>query len=243
LLRYPEIGIAELERLRGKQQAKLRRKNSYDGVGIPIQLNRAADHSGIRMKSVLPQAIAHDHHAGTVERAFFSREISPESRLNTEKGEEIRRDRRHVELLRTVWSAAGIVEHERAPRSAGARGKFHQAAALPVVLKIGRGNSGQGLALAAVVVPNDGEARGVAIRHAAEEDAVHNAENRGVCADAKRERDYGEGGERRAFPQHSGAENQVLPKRSHWTPPRTLPSRLRGMFVASPGPAEIADWT
>src|ERR1700751_3044094 len=194
------------------------------------------------MKRALPQAIAHDHHAGTVERAFFSREISPESWLNTEKREEIWRDRRHVELLRTVSSAAGIVEHERAPRSAGARGKLHQPTSLAVVFEIGRGNSGQGLALAAVVVPNDGEARGVAIRHASQKDPVDHAKNRSVCADAKRERDYGKGGERRAFPQHSGAENQVLPKRSHGTPPRTLPE-LCGMFVAARGPAEITDWT
>ena len=56
-----------------------------------------------------------------------------------------------------------------------------------------------------------------------QEDAVDDAEDRGICADAERQGEHGDGRECGAFRQHSGAENQVLPERSHETPPRTSP--------------------
>ena len=94
----------------------------------------------------------------------------------------------------------------------------------------------------AVVVPDDGEARGIAIGHAAEQDSVDDAENRGVRADAEREGEYGDGCECRALSQHPRAKNQVLPERSHKTPPRDIAPGLRGMFVASRMAMEMADW-
>ena len=54
------------------------------------------------------------------------------------------------------------------------------------------------------------EALGRRVGKRREQNAVHQAEDRGVGADAERQREHGDGREARAAPQHARAEAQVL---------------------------------
>src|ERR1700746_147420 len=152
------------------------------------------------MKGFPPQPVAHHHHFRTVERAFLGGEISPSGRLDPEERKKIRRDRGHVELLRTSSAAS---------RSATC-GEVHQARTLAVVLKIGRRYCRQGLPLIAVVVPDDSEARGVAIRHASQEDAVDDTEDCSVCSNSESERQQRDDREARTATQHADSKTQIL---------------------------------
>src|ERR1700721_2575464 len=167
------------------------------------------------MKGVPPAPGAPHPHLPAVERAFFGGEISPSGRLDTEERKKIRRDRSHVELLRTSSAAPGIVQSEGAATRSATCGEVHQARTLAVILKIGRRYCRQGLPLIAVVVPDDSEARGIAIRHASQEDAVDDTEDCSVRSNAEGERQQRDDREARAATQHADSITQILENISH----------------------------
>jgi hypothetical protein len=108
-----------------------------------------------------------------------------------------------------------LIEDDRAAAGAGGRSKFHQTAAVAIVLEVRARNGGKGLALIAVIVPDDGEPVGIAVGHGAKQDAVDDAEDSGVRADAKRERQDGDEREAGALLEDANGKSEVLPERLH----------------------------
>ena len=144
----------------------------------------------------MPETVTENRERRTTNAVFLFGEDAPELRLQADDVEEVRRDDGAGDLLRFAPGQAaqvvGIAARDREMLESGI-----VAPEVEVVRKCDR----DGALLRTNVLVEDDEPLGVRIRQRPKEDGVNDAEDRGVRADAERQREDGNKGEAWCFPK------------------------------------------
>ena len=208
-----------------------RRGDTDDRERAAVNADRPAQHAGIALEPRAPPARADDGHF--VIRRF---RCSADERRHAKIAEEARRDLLHL----AGWLRGAVDRHRRTVETREAdnlgdnlvlsahRFEHRRLEHVKRFLEAS-GQDGKGLDLY--------QAIRLAHRQRAQQQAVDEAEERGVGADAERKRERDDGGERRALPQPAERVAQVLGDDVHHGQAAVLAVRL-----AEPvGPAEFQE--
>src|SRR5262249_45718108 len=178
-----------------------------------------ADNVGITAKSPLPETVAEHDETGAIWATFFGGELAAENGIDAEERKEVWRDEANGDLLRLLV-AFGVAEINGGAAAAGSRGKIGKlGGSLLVVAEIRRGDSGEGLAAGAVVIPDGNETLGILIGKRLHEDGVDHGEDGGVGADAESQGESGDQREAWAFAEQAKSVTNILQKQMHPEPP------------------------
>jgi hypothetical protein len=179
LQRPPHLGVLEPVGLSRQQQVEVGRQHSDDLVRHAAQLHLAPDHARVAAETPNPHAVAEQHHRRSVRDVLLGPDLPAQLRLHAEEREEIGRHRAQVHRLRVVRAAQDLLP------PGGQRDLLEQPAALAVVAHVERVDRRQVLGALAELVPEDGEPFGRAVGERPQQDAVHDAEQRGRRAHAQ----------------------------------------------------------
>ncbi len=190
--RHEDVGV----RLR---QAELGRENADDGVGLAAERDRAADDRRIARPLALPETVGQSHDALTALAVVVLRERAPRRRAGAESLEEARR---HVGGADFPGLAVARQVHRHGGRAAHRRERM------------GGGFEIRELEHRDVVGERD-QPPGLGIRQGGEEDAIEDAEDGGVGADAERDRQDRGTREGRGLGERARGLADVLEKSRH----------------------------
>ena len=199
--RHPQLGAyADGEAEPGRQDAD-------HGVGNPVENERAADDVRVGAQAAPPELLRENGHP-VVPRAVFRREeVSPDHGLDPQHAEEVRGDALRLHVRRAVPRAVQgeVVLLEGAQL-------FEDVIGGSPVLEIAAGHVGARLGMPSERAPQVDEAVGLGIGKWLQDPCVHEAEDRGVRADAEGEGQQGDGAEGRVPAQQARPESQVPPQ-------------------------------
>ena len=189
-----------------RPEAELRRQHADDGARETVDGEGLSDDPRIGLERRAPESIADDRALVVVRRRGAREERAAAGGTDAEHVEEIRThlDRRHLHRL----AASGelrvdrVVGRERIERG--------DARAQPLVRHGRPGPERLDARLGLLRRRDHDEALGIGIRQRTPEHAVGDGEDRGVEADAERERGEGGQGERRLAPHQSQRVTHVL---------------------------------
>jgi hypothetical protein len=176
--------------------------DANDREGHAVQRERLADDIGIAAEAALPEAVADDRDRRGLE-IFVGMERAPAREVGAEKREVIAGDDLKNDLLRR--GPAAPIDLRKGHRRHLGEDVILIAQILEVEM---RDRQVAGIPL--VGRENRREPIGFPDRDRLQHRDVHEAENRGVRADAESEREYGDCGECRALHQHPQAVAEVL---------------------------------
>ena len=170
-----------------------------------VDLNRAADDGGIAGVAALPEAVADHREVGTAGHVLLRGEAASAKGRDAERREHVRADvaDRHALGL----AVARQVRLAIAP--GGHFGQRRRPAAVVEDFSLGDPR----LVERGPAAPDHDGAIRVAPRQRSQQDGVDDAEDRGVRADAERERQHGDGGERGIPRKRADAEPEILCER------------------------------
>ncbi len=188
---------------------------------LPAQDEGAAEDAGVAAESPLPESLAQEDDAVGARLLLLRAERPAEDRSLPERRERPRRDLPPVDALglaHGVRRPAHGAEDEVLPVVAG--DGLEDRALVAQVLEVRHGEAH----LRDLLRPlgEEHEAPGLRVRQGPQQDGVHHAEDRGVGADAERERGHGDDGEAGRAPQRAHREANVPPEVVH----RLTSSRL-----------------
>ena len=174
-----EPGIHAMRRIH------LARHHAGDGERLTVKIDRAPNNLGIPVEGAVPQAIA-DHHQRRRARFIF---------IFAESAADLRRQPDHVEKVRghksdrysLRFAASNAAEIARL--QAGEREVLERGAVAPPIDVIRQGDGGV-CSVDDLIKIN--KALRLRIRERTQEHRVDHAEDRGVRADAEREREHGD---------------------------------------------------
>ena len=158
-----------------------RRQHADHRVGLVVEKNRAIDDRGICSELVDPEHMAQNHHVILPPLVFVGQERAASLRPDAEDVEIVRRDSRPTKLdgfpaAREGRGAAGLSGHE-----------FEDGV---VLLPVEEVQCGDAVAVAAGrLLENTHNPIGLRVRQRSEQDAIDEAEDRGVGADAECQRE------------------------------------------------------
>ena len=182
-----------------------RRQHPDDRVRLVVEENRAVDDRGIRSELVDPEHMAEDDHAILASLVLIGKKRAASLRLNAEDLEVAGRDPRPTKLHRI----AAPRERRRAAALGG-----HEVEDGVIRLPVEEIQRGDAVAVAAGRLLEDtDDPIGIRVRQRLEQDAVNEAEDRGVGADAERQREDRDRCKSRTLRQGSPAVTQVLEQR------------------------------
>jgi hypothetical protein len=194
--------------LMGEQAVRLRhvsRRDADNHEFMVVEANGAAQRARIPAEARPPKLIAQDQRRRLARRRVLARqEGAPDLRAHAEDIEVVGRDHHSPNLL-VLSRAAGSRHAQRDGHGPGKHGEGRKGLALGLevaVVAIG--------GVAEAVLVNADEAIGLGRGKRAQEQAVQNAEDGGVQANAKRDRQDQDGGEARGFPQHPQRKAKIL---------------------------------
>ena len=205
-----------------RKSAEARRHHADDGDGLSIHPDRLSDDRGIAAEPALPEAVAEDHHPVVPVGPLVGRERAAQHRSDAQGREEARHHELGDELLRRPLARqvdAVVVEarHRRERR----------VAFLPPQV-VERGDDVRAAGTLGALLPDGDEAPGLVEGEALEEHGVDDREDRGVRADAQRERRDRHGGKTGILREGTAREAQVLPGRlEEGEPPAVADGFLR----------------
>src|SRR5713101_785262 len=141
---------------------------------------------------------------------LFLSESAPENRTHAKKRKHLRRNRR---ALDTLWLLAG----ERQIVILGMPGNhvFKTAIACAPFAKVRRGGASGRHTLRYCRAPDEDEFAGIFVRHRLQQNSVDYGKDSGVCADAQRESEYRDRGERLVPRQRARPVAQILQNGLH----------------------------
>ena len=157
-----------------------RRHHADDGVGNGVELDGLPDDRRIPRQHARPEAVAEHDDAILADDGFVRGERPPQRRLALEDVEQIGRrlHRRHV--LRIAGALVGVVD-------VPVRGERFKA--LRLALPVFEGGNGDGPLIAVRIdLPQDRDLLGRFVRERIEDDGLDDAEDRGIRANAERQR-------------------------------------------------------
>ena len=190
-----------------ERQAERRRHDADDFARAAVHLNRLAEDFARATEPAAPQSFAeHDHRTGAGHRVGGGQRASLDGR-RAQCVEEIRRHRRAADALR-------LVAAEQIEVGAGVRRQPRQARRLSAIVD-DLPHRQPRPRLARRRVPEEHQLVRLPVRQRFEDDALDDAEDRGVRADAEREREHGQRGESGAADEEAPAVTNVLPEGSH----------------------------
>ena len=199
-----------------ERELEPRRQDANHGAGTIVDDDRLADDRGIRTVTTLPQAVRdHDHRFEAGRGAFFRQEVAAHDRIDTKELEQFGRHRSTLHALRARHVAAQheIAEQIRADafnRSRAAKVdqvgqrdfRFAPARLLLRLRRMGR-------------MQRDETIGELSERHRPQADAVHDAEDRNVGADADRQRQQRGNEESGLLPQAAPGVEEVAKQSAH----------------------------
>lgn len=185
-----------------RQEAELLRHHADHRVRCLVHEDGLYQDLRVRAEAPTPQVVGEDHDRPAVWPVLFGEERAPEGRLHAEDREEARRDPAAHHPLRL--SLAGEGDRIGLDR----RHVLEHGVALPPVEEVRRrgGEAGEPLRR----LPDHDQAVRVRVGEPAQEDGVHDAENRCGGADAEGEREEHDGRESRAPAEGAKGEAEVL---------------------------------
>ena len=200
--RHPNLGLF--------REFKSRRHHSDDRNGSRADLDLFADNRGVGSEAALPQSVADDRDAYRLGFVVFGNERSPENRLDTEHREEPARHAGARHALR--FGPIGAKVRVTGPECRGAREEIGLLRPIGEIQErdVAVGNPRRRISAFEV----DDAFRGRE-RQRTEENAVDQAEDGGVGADAEPERDHGDGREAFILEKHSDSVTDVLEECAH----------------------------
>ena len=171
-------------------------------MGLVVEQNRAVDDGWIRPELIDPQDVAKDNHAVLSGLILVGKERAPSLGLDAVDIEVMRRDACASQLDRVT--AAG-------KRGGAASLRRHEVEDDVVSLPVEEVQRGNAVAVAAGwFFEHTDDPIGVPVRKGFEQDAIDEAENRGVAADAEGQRQNGHRGKRRRSRQRSAGIADIL---------------------------------
>src|SRR5579859_635808 len=189
------------------------RHNTDQSVRVAIQKNFPADLSRVRPEAARPQIVANDGDALSASTIIFLSKIAAEKRLNAQDMEVRSGDGHASQMFRTV--TGGKVIADRRITGDVFEGFF-------VIL--------QPFQFTGIEVHFIGQLVGafgklhnairIGKRQRAQEDAVDDSEDSGVCPDTESQSQNGNESEGRRFCKHTQAKSDVLPEAGHGAPRR-----------------------
>ena len=197
------------EYIGGLQKLKAGGKNPYDGVGPGIESDGLADNFFRAAKPPLPEAVGQENYGRAAGTIFLGQKGSAFASLNAKKRKETGSS--HA-CKQEFWIARPCQAEARAARGFHRFERAALVAPIDIVLIRGR-NRGKG-----TFFRHNHQPRGIAESQGPEQNAIHNAENRGVRADAERERQDGNRRETGAFCQKAERVAQILQQSLHGIP-------------------------
>jgi hypothetical protein len=175
------------------ERLERRRHHAGDRERLIVHRDDPADCRRIGIESPPPQTVAQDHHPPAVRRVFVRSEVAAQDGAYAERPKEIRR---HTHAANPLRLAVG--DERGRPRS-DERDLFEAVAAIAPV-EIGR-VSDVACGSIRTAIADQGEPLRRRVRERPQQHGIHDAEDRGVGADAKRERDERDPRERRSLPE------------------------------------------
>ena len=200
LLRQPQLrrlGILIIGR-----QDEARRHDAGDLVGVAVDLDGAADNSGVGGVAARPQGVAENDDVRTVAHVLGGGERPSHHCSHAERREQVRRDACRGHALRVA--VAGEVHLPLTPG-----GDLAERLSPPPVVDDLAGRH-PGLVERRPLAPDHHRPVGLAPRQRPQEDGVDDAEDGRVRADAEGQRQDRDGGERRVPAERTGAKANVL---------------------------------
>ncbi len=183
-----QFGAERRQEFELERQMKVPRGHTDHGKAGAIDDHRTMQHFRVRAEALLPQFVA-EHNDAFVARLFFvRRKPASERRPDAEEFEKPRRNAHAGQPF--GWVAA---QYESIKGMEG--GYAREAVEIPAPFgKRARSNSARVAPVQPHLLYLD-ESISPCIGQRAQQNRVYHGENRGVCADAKREREQGDGGE------------------------------------------------
>ena len=186
---HPEVDVLDQESSAGRRLADRQLEveageNADDGVGLPADVDRAADRRGVAVKHHAPDPMAEQRHTA----ACVLRTDQPsEHDVCAQERQQIGLGFDEGDAIDPLSAAA---DHQR-PAAARQRRRRRERPDAAEILEIG---VAQLLAPALHLLPHGGKPVGVRIRQGASEHSIRDAERRARCADTDRQE---HGGQRR----------------------------------------------
>jgi hypothetical protein len=214
-----EVGIGVVQRHRRPQlhrrssaldrMTEAFRHDADDGDRIVIEPHRPSDHRPLAAEPLLPQIVRDQGHVADVALVVGLGKVAPQHGRRAEQREVVVAHYRGLDPLGLV--RAGQVDVDR-PHGGQVADRRHFREEI-VVFGLRHGHLTP--FAAQQLGPEAHQLIRLRIRQRLEQHRVDHAEDRGVGADAQRERQHGHDGERRAPPEPAQRESKIPPERVH----------------------------
>ena len=182
-----------------------RRHHADDDRRECVDEHRLAEHARIGVVPRLPHRVADDHDAACAGPVVLGREAVAERRRDTEQRKQIPRDRR---ACKPLGLGAGVGQREAAAL-AGAK-RDERLVGGSQILQIEARQAGRGRADLLIGAGDVDDPVRILVRKRLQQDAVHDAEDRGVETNAKAETQDGDGRETLGVPETTQRVPDIL---------------------------------
>ncbi len=186
------------------RKEELRRQDTHDGVARAIECQRRSHHLRIGAETPLPEAMTHDHDPLLPRRVIRGQQCASDGGLHAQHLEGIGGDPHSLQSL----GVAAFRERDAPVREGGDPGQ--SLILVPIVDEIRKVERAFDGIRTARRDPH--QLLRLPERKLPEQDAVHQAENRRIAADAKRERQDRDRCDARLLEHRADAMTQVLPE-------------------------------
>ena len=191
----------------GPQEAEVGGQDADDLVGLRVELHRSAHDVAIAAVLALPEPVAEDDDLLVSRLALFVGEDASERGPGRDEPEERRRREDHRQADRAVLAA------ERRALAAVERELLEHVGLFAAIVVVGHAGRSARRAGVRIVVVQPDDPIGVRHRQRLQDDRPHDAEDRGVGADADRERQERRDREGAVLHQHARRKSRVLAER------------------------------
>ncbi len=203
--------IVGVERERGPEVDLVSRRegeafthDAHDGIALGVEKNLAAEDARVRSELTLPESMAQEHHLVASRLSLLDGERAAERGLRAEKGKELGYGPDGGELQRLRFRPESVLH-----RAIGGHLRHRMRLLAPV--EVGRRRDEIEAALGLPLREHD-EPVGFPVRKGVQEDALHEAEDRGVRPDPEDESQEGHERQDRLAREGTEGEAELFPE-------------------------------